>query len=149
MTKKKTKLMIIVISAVLAFVTLLSVFTAIRLSDTIKTKDVSWTAYSVGSISEDGNLEDNKKAICTKDFITVDGLTCELDEEAEISYRLFYYDKDSKFISSSSFLNEDTTSVTVENAEFIRIVIIPTKDVEIGLTDIYKYAKQLTVTVNK
>lgn len=149
MTKKKTKLWLIIVSLALTLITAISIITAVKLNDSIKTKEIGWTSYSIGSLNvETGKLEESRYSIRTEDYITLDGFICEISEDAEITYRLFFYDKDKAFIEASDDLTDDFSTV-VENAKYVRIVITPITDVEFSLTNISTYAKQLTVTVNK
>ena len=111
-------------------------------------KEVSASAYAVGTINDRGVAEESEASIYTKDFINAEGLRCTLDEEAEITYKVYFYDADKEFISATDELSADLTDADIpETAEYAKIVITPVDD-EDGVSFLEKsgYAKQLMVT---
>lgn len=125
--------------------------TAVKLNGTIKTKEIGSSAYGIGSISATtGKYVEDTSSIYSKDFITVDGLIIELKEDANVSYKLFFYDKEKEFISATDALTSGTNSTSVvDNAKYFKIVITPNADSKLTFLDISKYAERVSVTVNK
>lgn len=111
-------------------------------------KTLSANSYAVGSINAQGKAEENSGAIYTKQFVNVGGLRCRVAEGAEITYKVFFYDKAENFISGTGELTTDfTDSLVPEKAEKVKIVITPTADAD-GKVSIFEkggYAGQLTV----
>ena len=123
---------------------------ALKLDDSIKTRDVKASEYIIGSIGDTGKDVESTGSIVTEDLINVSGLTITVKEDANVTYKLFFYDNEKEFLSCSEELDSDTNSTTVvEGAKYFRIMITPENDSEVSLTEISKYANRLTVTVNK
>lgn len=123
---------------------------ALKLDDSIKTRDVKASEYIIGSLGSTGKDVESTGSIVTEDLINVSGLTITVKEDANVTYKLFFYDNEKEFISASEELDSDTNSTTVvEGAKYFRIMITPENDSEVSLTEISKYANRLTVTVNK
>lgn len=144
---RKNRKLLIVVFVLIAVLSVGLICTVCSLNRNIKTRDIAWTEYSVGAFDESGKIvEDDKSSLITKDFITVEGMKIELEEDAEITYKVFFYNEDQEFISSQ----EGETEI-VEGAKYMRIQITPTadEDGEISLLEKSGYAKQLSVTVNK
>ena len=79
-------------------------------------------------------------------------MKCELKDDANIKYQLFFYDKDGEFISASAELTADYDGTNIpETAESVKIMITPIEDEDgkVSLMEVLGYANQLTVTVNK
>ena len=84
--------------------------------------------------------------------VATDGLKVELQDDAKVTYELFFYDEENAFISSTGALSTDFLGLTVPiNAETAKIVITPTEDEDgfISLTEVIGYASQVTVTMNR
>lgn len=116
--------------------------------------EVGGEAYSVGTISAETGDVDPKEdtAIYTRKDLTVDGLRCTLGKDAKITYQIFYYDKDGKFISASETLSANFDGKGIpENAVTCKVMIAPTADEDgkVSLVEILGYAAQLKVVVNK
>ena len=122
---------------------------ALKLNKLDKTNEVSATfGYEQGLIGADGGEVKGTTSIRTKDLITVDGLKCDLAEDASITYQLFWYDEEEVFISASEELTLDfdaSTGTVPETAEYVRIMITPVNDPEVSITEIAGYAGELTV----
>ncbi len=111
-------------------------------------------AYSVGIIDAATGDVDSKKdtSIYTRKGLKADGLKCTLEKDAKITYQIFFYDKDEKFISATETLSADFDGKGIpEKAETCRIMITPTADEDnkVSLVEVLGYAAQLTVIVNK
>lgn len=143
----------IVVTFLLALACLAGVIgLAVKLDRQTTTTTLGGEAYSIGMIDETGAYKESTASIYTRKGISVEGLKCELQDEAKIKYQLFYYDKDGKFVSASSVFESDFDGSSVpEKAELVKIVITPTadEDSKVSFTEIYGYAGQLTVTYNR
>jgi len=114
------------------------------------TKTLSAAAYDIGSLDANGKVTKSSENIYTKDYVTVDGLKITIDEKADVQYKLFFYDADKVFLSSSeAWLTADFNGSIPETAKYVRIVIDPIDDAEVSALELVKYAGQLTVTYNK
>ena len=121
-----------------------------RVESSIKTRDLTVIEYEIGGLGESGKATDTTESIVTRDFINVSGLTVTVGEDSNVEYQLFFYTDEKDFISSTDVLSTDFASTSVvSNAKYFKIVITPTKDAEVGILEVSKYAKSLTVTVNK
>ena len=133
----------------IAIIATASVFMGIKLNKSIKTKDIGWTEYTVAGINaETGKIEESLISVSTEDYFNVDGLECKLQDEADVTYRLFFYDADKTFISATEELSDSEFTVP-ESAEFVRIQITSLLDDNVETLEVRGLAKQLTVTVNK
>lgn len=148
--KGNKKNLAILIASVLGFVLLLSLIIAlfVKLDRQTTTQEIGREAYSIGLLNEDGSEKDGKTAIRTG-FITVDGLACDLQDKADITYELYFYDGDEKFISASGSQAVDWSGSVPGNAKYVRIVITPKADEEVTLLEVRGYMEQLTVRVNR
>lgn len=125
----------------------------IALNKQITTRTLGASAYTIGTINEDGEFAKDTSTICTKDFVPVEGLTIELAEKADIQYKLFFYGENDKqekeFISATDYLTANLGDVVPANAKFVKIVIAPLTDTDVSLLEVHGYAKQLQVTYSK
>lgn len=151
MSKKRTKTLIIIAFILIAALSISLIVAFTRIDKGIKTRDISWTEYSIGAFDESGKAIESKEALITKDFITVDGATFELEEDAKISYQVLCYNADKEYIATVDGPTDGTAVTFAEGTKYMRIQINPTadEDGEISLLEKSGYAKQLTVTVNK
>ena len=109
-------------------------------------------AYMIGALDEEGKAADGDASIVTRKAFTTDGLKVELQDDAKVTYELFFYDEENAFISSTGALSTDFLGLTVPiNSETAKIVITPTEDEDdfISLTEVIGYASQVTVTINR
>lgn len=104
-------------------------------------------SYEIGTLDETGEFVKDTSSIVTKKFIPVNDLEIELEKDAMVTYKVFWFDEDEEFISADSKENTDDYAGTIpETAEFCKIVITPTNDAEVGSLEIREYAGQVTVT---
>jgi len=113
------------------------------------TKTINPT-YAVGGLTEDGRYLETEGSIYTKNAFECQGLDVTLDFDNNVSYRIFFYDEDTDFISATEKQtgNYDETTTPVF-ARYARIVITPNDDDKISIFEKNGYAKQLTIEVNK
>lgn len=124
-------------------------YAIVRVVQKDETKEISSLAYKIGALDDNGAFMNNTASIVSKDFISSDGLTVKLQENAEVSYKVFFYDTDKAFVSASEVQSADYAGTIPENAKYAKIVITPLHDAEVSIFEMSGYAKQLTVTVNK
>ena len=116
-----------------------------RTETQINTETLTKYSYEVGSISEDDGTEvSSTGSIRTKSLYNVDGLTIKSKDDSTVTYKIFCYDKEEKFVSVVS----DVESIPEDVTSF-RLVITPTETVEIGYLQIGDYSGQVTVSFNK
>ncbi|MGN1078017.1 MAG: hypothetical protein ACI4ST_05835 [Candidatus Gallimonas sp.] len=123
----------------------------VKLDRQTSTTTIGGEAYSIGTIDETGEYAEGNTAIYLRKAITTDGLKCELSKNAEITYQLFFYDKDGAFLSASETLSADFDGTVPEGAESVKIMITPTADEDgkVSVVEVLGYANQLKVTVKK
>ena len=106
--------------------------------------------YAVGGLTENGAYLETEGSLYTENAFECQGLDIELDFKSNISYRVFFYDNENDFLSSTPKLtanyDEDTTPLF---ARFARVVITPNEDEEIKWYEKSGYANQLTISVDK
>ena len=135
-----------VIYALIAILSISVMFFSVKVLNNEKTKTLGSNifTYSIGLLDESGEYKKGTSSIYTKDYYSVDGLTIELKEDADVTYKVFFFDEDKDFVSSTT----DFTEIP-ESAEYFKIVITPTNDAEVSLSEVNSYAKQLVVTIDK
>ena len=119
------------------------------------TTKISPTAFSRGAIDVDGRFIESSTSIVTKDAFLCQGLHISPDFDANGKFEVYYYDVNDKLLNADK--NLDSTYVgNYPAAVYARVVYTPekpadvkTSDWKIGLLEVTKYAKQLTITVNK
>ena len=108
--------------------------------------------FEVGGLNETGEFVDIKESLYTKKAIEYSELKVSLDFDADVTYQLFYYDADDKFVSASEVLTKGHTEVLKNETKFVRILVTPVyadatdEDKEIKWYEIRNYAKQLTIS---
>ena len=139
----------VVLAIILAFGLIATLF--VKLDRQTTTTTIGGEAYSIGTLDDTGMYAEGDTAIYMRKAITTDGLKCELDADAKIKYELFFYDKDGEFVSSTGDLTADWAGEVPEGAESVKVMITPTADEDgtVSLVEVFGYASQLTVTVNK
>ncbi len=108
-------------------------------------------AYTIAVLDENGKQTDGDTSFVTRSAFTTDGLTVEIEDEATVTYTLYFYGAEDEFISKTAALSEDFDGSIPDNAETAKIVITPIEDEDgkVALTEVLGYAGQVTVTVNK
>lgn len=113
--------------------------------------EIGAEAYTIAALDENGEQTDGDTSIVTRSAFTTDGLKVEIEDEATVTYTLYFYGAEDEFISKTAALSEDFDGSIPDNAETAKIVITPTADEDgkVDLTEVLGYAGQVTVTVNK
>ena len=113
--------------------------------------EIGAEAYTIAALDENGEQTDGDTSIVTRSAFTTDGLKVKIEDEATVTYTLYFYGAEDEFISKTAALSEDFDGSTPENAKTAKIVITPNgdEDGKVELTEVLGYAGQVTVTVNK
>lgn len=115
------------------------------------TTTIGAEAYTIAALDENGEQTDEDTSIVTRSAFTTDGLTVTIEDDAAVTYTIFFYDVDGTFISKTGALSTDFNGGIPENAETAKIMITPTEDEDgkVDLTEVLGYSGQITVSVNK
>ena len=106
--------------------------------------------YEIGALTDTGRYLETNESIYTKDAFECQGLDIDLAFDNNISYRVYFYDKDNDFYASTTLLTDNyDEKITPLEAVTARIVITPNDDQKISWYEINNYANQLTINVNK
>ena len=124
-------------------------YAIVRVAQKEDTKEISSLSYKIGALDDNGDFVKNTASIVSKDFVSTDGLTIKLQENADVSYKVYFFDTDKAFVSATEAQSADFAGTIPENAKFAKIVITPLHDAEVSIFEMSGYAKQLTVTANK
>ena len=146
---KKIVCVVLVIGALIAVCAGLAVFTK------KETKTIGARAFEIGALDENGKFVENSQSIFTKEAFGCIGLRVEPDFKFRGTYDVYYYDYDGRLLDSIKGLCE-IYDEDYPLAQYARIVIHPEisedeneKDFKISFWEKSKYAKQLTITVDK
>ena len=119
------------------------------------TETIGAGAFSRGELDENGEFVKSDRAIYTEEAFECVGLRVEPDFEFKGTFDVYYYDFDGVFIESMLGLNK-IYDEDFPLAMLARVVIHPEipedvkeKDFKINFWEVGKYARQISVTVNK
>ena len=147
----KKKFGIITGALVLVFVLIASAFVKIGNMETSKKLTIG--DYQVATINATGKVSESKQNIVTKDLLQLEDIEIKLDEDATISYKVYYYDEDEKFISASDVKTSDYEIENVSNAKYVRVLITPAQvdgePAEVSALNMHNYTSQITIKVAK
>ena len=151
-SKRKTQIFYIVL-AVLVFVGTFSAVAHIANSD----KSVSPTIFSVGALDDNGQYVESDVSVYTKDAIECQGLKVTPAFDAQGTYRIFFYNEDDIFLSSTTSTLEAYNTEIPELAKYARIMITPEPEEvsydedewKIRFWETAKYAKGFKITVDR
>lgn len=151
MTKqKKDTFKWIIVFVLIALIAGGTIFSVVTLTKNETSKTVSAINYQIGNLNESGAYNKNDTStMVTKNMLKVDGLSIELAEDSAVQYKVFYFNEDGDFISADEYSTSDYSATAPEGATQVKIVIDPISDPEISFLEIPKYAKQITIKVNK
>ena len=113
-------------------------------------KNISKFSYSVGGLDGNGKYKSTNASVYTKDAFECQGLDCSLDFDNNVSYQVYFYDQNNDFVHTTGKLTGAFVKDSVPFfAKYARIVITPNDDDVVTKTEIFKYASQLKVSVNR
>ena len=131
----------------------------VKISKIEKTKDVNALSYSIGSLNADDGKEIKDEHSLRSKHLSADKFNkIDIKDKADVTYQIFYYNADKKFIGKSADLSADTTELektqtvetATENVKYFRVVIKVTDPAKkVTIFNMNKYVKQVTVTLNK
>ncbi|MBQ2723240.1 MAG: hypothetical protein IJF72_01120 [Clostridia bacterium] len=144
MRVKRKSLIIVTVIAVIALLGVVGL--GLVVNDQISTLELKSWNYIVADLDSEGELDSSDENIVTKDYIKVDGLEITVNEEAEITYRVVFYDEDKEYISETDELTTDFQDSEIpEGAEYCKIVITPVDDNEISIFEKGDFVEMLNV----
>lgn len=153
------KLKKIALCIVIAALAMASVVAFVKIGKLEKTKDVGTLSYSIGTINEeDGKEAKSEHALRTKHLSADKFDKIVIQDKPDVTYQIFYYNADKKFIGKSADLSADTTELektqtvetATENVKYFRVVIKVTDTAKkVTIFNMNKYVKQVTVTLSK
>ena len=117
--------------------------------------EVPVTAFHIGGIDAEGNYEERSDTLYTKDLIECQGLEIEPVYDSEASFKVFFYDYHKRFVEATEVLDEVYNDAPA-TARYCRIMLMPdpadgvsSDEFEIGVLEVWGYANDIKVTVNK
>ena len=153
------KLKKIALCVVIAALAMASVVAFVKIGKLEKTKDVGMLSYSIGTINEqDGKEAKSEHALRSKHLSADKFNKIVIQDKPDVTYQIFYYNADKKFIGKSADLSADTTELektqtvetVTENVKYFRVVIKVTDTAKkVTIFNMNKYVKQVTVTLSK
>ncbi len=153
------KLKKIALCVVIAALAMASIVAFVKIGKLEKTKDVGTLSYSIGTINEqDGKEAKSEHALRSKHLSADKFNKIVIQDKPDVTYQIFYYNADKKFIGKSADLSADTTELektqtvetATENVKYFRVVIKVTDTAKkVTIFNMNKYVKQVTVTLNK
>lgn len=157
MLKRKTRSLLLTVIIAVLLVTTVVAF--VKISKIEKTKDLGVTAFEIGMLNAEDGKEAKSDFALRSSYQKADKFNkITLAEDADVTYQIFYFNADKKFIGKSNALSAETTELTktftvsgaTENVRYYRVVVIvpDTKD-EVTILNMNSYLKQITVTINK
>lgn len=149
---------------IMLWVLIAALFTAVvvafvKISKIEKTKDVGTLSYTIGSLNADDGKEIKDEHSLRSKHLSADKFNkIVIQDKPDVTYQIFYYNADKKFIGKSVDLSADTTELektqtvetATENVKYFRVVIKVTDTAKkVTMFNMNKYVKQVTVTLNK
>lgn len=102
--------------------------------------------WKIGALDEQGEFIADTGSIVTKDFHTSEDLVIEMEKDALVTYKVYWYNGDEEFIScDSAEQTGDYEGTAPEGAELFKVVITPTNDAEVSLLEVNEYAGKLVI----
>ena len=136
-----------------------SVVAFVKIGKLEKTKDVGTLSFSIGSLNADDGKEIKDEHSLRSKHLSADKFNkIVIQDKPDVTYQIFYYNADKKFIGKSADLSADTTELektqtvetATENVKYFRVVIKVTDTAKkVTIFNMNKYVKQVTVTLNK
>ena len=135
----------IVILLLVAAVTVLAVTLA-----KVPVGTLTATEYRIGTLSVNGNFEESKNSVVTKDFVNAENFSVKLTKEAKVNYKIAFYDADKDFIEMTEKLSENYNPTSLpEGTMYFKLTVIPTETKDLKTSDIKDIVTQLTVIYGK
>ena len=135
----------------IAFILLTAVVVglAVGLSNLIP-EEITASDFKVGALNAQGQFVQDNSSIVSKSLIKAKDITIAIEEDAEVTYKVFFFDEGKEFISNTDALSADFDETSIpENAVYVKVLIVPTDDAEVGTVEVSKYAQMLTITLGE
>lgn len=145
--KKTWKNVLTVGMAIMLFIGAIMGITSLVQKADEDTKTIS-LSYDVGGLNKVGAYEKREDCIYTKDAFECQGLKITPDFDGQVSYQVFFYDANGQYLECSEVLT-DVYEGTPLLAAYARIMIFPDGDDKISWYEVGKYARTLTVDIDK
>lgn len=116
------------------------------------TKEVGLTAWNVGSVTAEGKIDTTEKANIVTDLFKAEGLEVDLDEEANATFVVHFYDEDKNYLADKTTTELSADYVcNVEGVEYARVELLPgaDEDGEVSIFELPGYASMVTITIAK
>ena len=136
-----------ILSATLAVVILVGCAAGITALVRKDTKTISSLSFKRGELNAEGDYVETNEALFTEEMFECMGLVIETDVKFTDEFKVFYYNYDGVFLSSSDVYTKTTRLEIPELAKYARVVIY--LDEEAKWNDVYKHAKLLDIKVDK
>ena len=125
-----------------------------KISKIKKTKDVNALSYSIGSLNADDGKEIKDEHSFRSKHLSADKFNkIDIKDKADVTYQIFYFNADKKFIGKSEDLSADTTELPATQTvgvKYFRVVVkVTDTSKKVNVFTILKYLPQVTVTLNK
>ena len=146
-----------ILSGVLAIGALLGIISFLSVLISKDTSSIGISSFKLGGLDENGKYVASETSIYTEDAFGCLGLRIEPEFEFAGDYAVYYYDENENMIFSRTGL-DNVYDEDFPLAKYARIVITPEpvddkgvfiKNFSISKLEVYKYAKQLDITVDK
>lgn len=121
-------------------------------------KELNALSYEIGTLdSTDGGKEIASDYALRTDFLEAEKFgKIEIQQNAKITYYIFYYDTDKNFLCASDEMTENLTEMPlehpllgVENTYFRVVISIPTTENKVTIFNKGNYVKQLIVSMEQ
>jgi hypothetical protein len=124
-----------------------AIFGIVKATDEQKTKKVV-ASWSIGGLDSNGKYKESDETIYTTKPIEALGLTITPKFNSDVSFKVFYYDRDYNFLYATEQMTETYTN-NGSYPKYARVVVTPKEDESINVFEIVKYSRQLTLKNNK
>lgn len=122
-----------------------------NINDNLPTETVGVLDYAVGGIdTSTGKYAKAEDSFYTKNFLNFEGLDISLKENANLTYKVFYYDSEKEFISASTTFNGDYTAPSdVEGAKYVKVMVTDINGNVVNALNLLTLADGIVIKVNK
>lgn len=172
--KKKANFKWIVMTLVIALLTVGVIFSIVKVTGVDKTITVGNTSFDwqIGTMNEDGDIVESDDTMLTKKHLGIDGLKIEVQKKPGVYVSVALFDKkgnplnvtiDGDNLSAYEIVTSDTESTVWYCADYLDanpeiaaakpayaiVFLSPVKDVEITTGNMRSYAKQVTISYDR
>lgn len=151
-----SRILVIILSVILSIGAIFGVGAIVTSVEEETQKTISVFEFDQGVLKNGIYDNENKKGgVYTKEEFSCKGLEVEIDFENDIRYEIHFYDENGVYLFMESLDGNFSLNAKIEDNEDYttvrkcRIVIIPDNDESVAFYEVQKYAKQLTIKVDK